>query len=178
MRFTPLRLAVAQTHPLSGLISRPIYQRRKGTQIELGVIIASSRSPGNTPLFLDTHHKDQMKNAEASVVCDESTECAGQVNDEQQCLRNTVKEECDAWLRLPEIRSVDVMASLDPLEWWKMHNTQFPTIAKLARKYLHGYSCIIRPFRESVFKSQVDPGESAMEPTSGPTPVSISSPKA
>ena len=51
-------------------------------------------------------------------------------------LRNRVKEEYDAWLRLSEIRSVDVMASLDPLEWWKMHNTQLPTIAKLARKYL------------------------------------------
>ena len=37
---------------------------------------------------------------------------------------------------LSEIRSVDVMASLDPLEWCKMHNTQFPTIEKLARKYL------------------------------------------
>ena len=23
------------------------------------------------------------------------------------------------------------MASLDPLEWWKMHNTQFPTIAAM-----------------------------------------------
>eukprot|EP00731_Ephydatia_muelleri_P026559 Em0018g659a len=69
---------------------------------------------------------------------DESTKSA--VSDEQQCvcssLRNRVKEEYDAWLRLSEIRSVDVMASLDPLEWWKMHNTQFPTIAKLARKYL------------------------------------------
>ena len=41
-----------------------------------------------------------------------------------------------AWLRLSEIRSVDVMASLDRLEWCKMHNTQFPTIAKLARMYL------------------------------------------
>ena len=29
------------------------------------------------------------------------------------------------------MRSVDVMASLDPLEWWKMHNTQFPTIAAM-----------------------------------------------
>ena len=68
---------------------------------------------------------------------DESTKSA--VSDEQQCvcssLRNTVKEEYDAWLQLSEIRSVDVMASLDPLEWWKMHYTQFPTIAKLARKY-------------------------------------------
>ena len=47
-------LAVAQTHPPSGLISRSIHRRRKGTQIKLGVIIATSRSPGNTPLFLDT----------------------------------------------------------------------------------------------------------------------------
>ena len=58
------------------------------------------------------------------------------VNDEQptvssSSLRNTVQEEYDAWLRLS-----DVMASLDPLEWWKIHCTQFPTIGKLARKYL------------------------------------------
>ena len=32
--------------------------------------------------------------------------------------------------------TVDAMASLDPLEWWKMHNTQFSIIAKLARMYL------------------------------------------
>ena len=25
---------------------------------------------------------------------------------------------------------------IDPLAWWKMHDGQFPTIAKLARKYL------------------------------------------
>ncbi|KAL5509144.1 hypothetical protein EMCRGX_G004454 [Ephydatia muelleri] len=51
---------------------------------------------------------------------------------ETKCsLRNTVQEEYDAWLRLS-----DVMASLDPLEWWKIHCTQFPTIGKLARKYL------------------------------------------
>ena len=46
------------------------------------------------------HHKDHMKNAEASVVCDESTESAGQVNDEQQCvcssLCNIFKEEYGA----------------------------------------------------------------------------------
>ena len=33
----------AQTHPLSGLISRSIHGRRKGTQIKLGAIIATSR---------------------------------------------------------------------------------------------------------------------------------------
>ena len=48
----------------------------------------------------------------------------------------TLKEEYDAWLRLSEIRSVDAMASFDRLEWCQMHNTQFPTIAKLARMYL------------------------------------------
>ena len=99
---------------------------------------------------------------------DESTKSA--VSDEQQCvcssLRNRVKEEYDAWLRLSEIRSVDVMASLDPLEWWKMHNTQFPTIAKLARKYLAIPASSAPSERESVFKSQVDPGATAMEPTS------------
>ena len=65
---------------------------------------------------------------------DESTCTKSAVSDEQQCvcssLHSTVKKEY-AWLRLSEIRSVDVMASLDPLEWWKMHNTQFPTIAAM-----------------------------------------------
>ena len=82
-------------------------------------------------------------------------------------------KEYDAWLRLLENRSVHVMASLDCLEWCKMHNTQFPTIAKLARMYLHGYSSNIRSIRErSVFKSHFDPGATAMEaactsPTAG-----------
>ena len=35
-----------------------------------------------------------------------------------------------------EIRAVDSTTSLDAMEWWKMHNTQFPTVAMLARKYL------------------------------------------
>ena len=47
-----------------------------------------------------------------------------------------------------------------------MHNTQFPTIAKLARMYLWLFLHHPCPFRESVFKSQVDPGASVMEPTS------------
>ena len=40
-----------------------------------------------------------MKHAKASVVCDESNESVGQVNDEQcvcSSLHNTVKEEYDA----------------------------------------------------------------------------------
>ena len=39
---------VAQTHPLSGLISRSIHQR--STQIKRFVITAPGRTPGNTPL--------------------------------------------------------------------------------------------------------------------------------
>ena len=30
---------------------------------------------------------------------------------------------------------MDANSPIDPLEWWKMHDGQFPTIAKLARKY-------------------------------------------
>ena len=62
-------------------------------------------------------------------------------------LRNIVKEEYDAWLRLPEIRSLNVMASLDPLEWWKMHtgNTQFTTINCKACSKVSGYSASSAP---------------------------------
>ena len=31
---------------------------------------------------------------------------------------------------------MDANSSIDPLAWWKMHDGQFPPIAKLARKYL------------------------------------------
>ena len=31
---------------------------------------------------------------------------------------------------------MDANSPIDPLAWWKMHDGQFPTIAKLARKYL------------------------------------------
>ena len=55
---------------------------------------------------------------------------------------------------ISEIRSVDVMTSLGPLEWCKM-----PYF-----KACSGYSSVIRYIRESVFKSQVDPGATAMEP--------------
>ena len=78
-----------------------------------------SREHSTLSRHIERHHKDEQ-----------------QCGCTSHCLRNTVKKEYDPWLRLSEIRSVDVMASLDPLEWCKMHNTQFPTIAKLARKYL------------------------------------------
>ena len=52
VRFTPLQrfnsIVVVQTHPQSGLISRSIHQM--STQIKHGVITATGRSPGNTPL--------------------------------------------------------------------------------------------------------------------------------
>ncbi|KAL5478061.1 hypothetical protein EMCRGX_G024938 [Ephydatia muelleri] len=71
---------------------------------------------------------------------DESTIAARQANSDEQdacrSLRDAVKEEYDVWLRLHEIRAVDFTTHLDPMEWWKMHNSQFPTIAILARKYL------------------------------------------
>ena len=62
---------------------------------------------------------------------------------------------------ISQIRSVDVMTSLCPLEWCKMQNTQFSTISKLARAIPAS-----SPPSESrsVFKSQVDPGATAMEP--------------
>ena len=40
-----------------------------------------SREHSTHSRHIERHHKDQMKNAEASVVCDVSTESTGQVND-------------------------------------------------------------------------------------------------
>ena len=31
---------------------------------------------------------------------------------------------------------MDAYSPIDPLEWWEMHDGQFATIGKLARKYL------------------------------------------
>ena len=71
---------------------------------------------------------------------DESTKAARQANSDEhdayKSLRDAVKEDYDLWLRLHEIRAVDSTTHLDPMERWKMHNSQFPTIAILARKYL------------------------------------------
>ena len=50
--------------------------------------------------------------------------------------RVAVQGEYDAWLLVPEARVIDANSPIDPLAWWKMHDGQFPTIAKLARKYL------------------------------------------
>ena len=71
---------------------------------------------------------------------DKSTKAARQANSDKQdacrSLHDAVKEEYDIWLRLHEIRAVESTTHLDPMEWWKMHNSQFPTIAILAWKYL------------------------------------------
>ena len=53
---------------------------------------------------------------------DELLKLLGRQTDACRSLCDAVKEEYDVWLWLHEIRAVD------PMEWWKMHNTQFPTI--------------------------------------------------
>ena len=50
--------------------------------------------------------------------------------------RAAVQGEYDEWLLVPEARIIDANSPIDPLAWWKMHDGQFPTIVKLARKYL------------------------------------------
>ena len=71
--------------------------------------------------FLDEDEPDEQDTSEAA---------AGALQ------RAAVQEEYDAWLLVPEARVIDANSSIDPLAWWKMHDGQFPTIAKLARKYL------------------------------------------
>ena len=58
--------------------------------------------------------------------------------------RAAVQGEYDAWLLVPEARIIDANSPIDALASWKMHDGQFPTIAKLARKYLAIPAC----FRE------------------------------
>ena len=45
------------------------------------------------------------------------------------------KDEFDDWLLVPEIRQVNATSPIDPLAWWKLHDSRFPRISKLARKY-------------------------------------------
>ena len=84
------------------------------------------------------HSEDDLRTVDD--YDDESTKAARQANSDEQgacrSLRDAVKEEYDVWLRLHEISTVDSTTHLDPMERWKMHNSQFPTIAILARKYL------------------------------------------
>ena len=58
-------IAEAQTHPLSGPISRPIHRRRKVMRIKLGVTIATSRSLGKN--LFERHHTliDELKNEDS-----------------------------------------------------------------------------------------------------------------
>ena len=51
-----------------------------------------------------------------------------------------------AWLSVPETRQVNATSPIDhryyyylcidPLAWWKLHDSRFPRISKLASKYL------------------------------------------
>ena len=51
-------------------------------------------------------------------------------------LRREVKDEFDAWLLIPEVQQVNATPPIDPLAWWKLHDSLFPRVSKLARKYL------------------------------------------
>ncbi|KAF9273875.1 hypothetical protein BGZ68_001134, partial [Mortierella alpina] len=37
---------------------------------------------------------------------------------------------------LTQYLQIKVVEDVDPLEWWKVNRNKFPTVAKLARKYL------------------------------------------
>ncbi|KAL5515927.1 hypothetical protein EMCRGX_G001172 [Ephydatia muelleri] len=71
--------------------------------------------------FLDDDEPDEQDTSEAA---------AGALQ------RAAVQGEYDAWLLVPEARVIDANSPIDPLAWRKMHDGQFPPIAKLARKYL------------------------------------------
>ena len=71
--------------------------------------------------FLDEDESDEQDTSEAAA---------------DALQRAAVQGEYDAWLLVPEARVIDANSPIDPLAWCKMHDGQFPTIAKLARKYL------------------------------------------
>ena len=45
-----------------------------------------------------------------------------------------VKDDFNAWLLNPEGRQVKATSPIDLLAWWKLHDSRFPRISKLARK--------------------------------------------
>ena len=45
---------------------------------------------------------------------------------------NVVRKEVSLYDSLPKLEDKDA----DPLLWWRLHHTSFPTLAKLAKKYL------------------------------------------
>ena len=80
------------------------------------------------------------------MICLDTLNGITRMNNNVHAVFTTQLRNIYAWLRLLEntacMRSVDVVASLDRLEWCKMHNTQFPTIAK-ACSNVPGYSSVI-----------------------------------
>lgn len=49
----------------------------------------------------------------------------------QMCEEDKIRAELSAYLLSP-----DIDPDTDPLQWWKVHDTNFPRLSKLARKYL------------------------------------------
>ncbi|KAL5486620.1 hypothetical protein EMCRGX_G019124 [Ephydatia muelleri] len=72
---------------------------------------------------------------DADEEMDHNSASAAQAN-ESNDLRREVKDEFGAWLSVPETRQVNATSPIDPLAWWKLHDSRFPRISKLARKYL------------------------------------------
>ena len=48
---------------------------------------------------------------------------------------NTASDDCGGTGGSSE-SSVNATSPIDPLAWWKLHDSRFPRISKLARKYL------------------------------------------
>eukprot|EP00731_Ephydatia_muelleri_P003133 Em0001g3133a len=71
---------------------------------------------------------------DADEELDLNSASAAQAN-ESNDLRREVKDEFDAWLSVPETRLVNTTSPIDPLAKWKLLDSRFPRISKLARNY-------------------------------------------
>ena len=77
-------------------------------------------------------------------------------------LRRAVTGEFDALLLVPEAQLIDANSPTDPLAWWKMHNGQFLTIAKLCSEVFSN-PCIICSLRTGIFASKTHSAVPAVE---------------
>ena len=87
--------------------------------------------------IVDPRHKSMewLKRHQQHTIQEETSEV--NVAAGADGLRRAVTGEFNAWLIVPEARPHGYANSpIDPLARWKMHDGQFPTIAKLARKNL------------------------------------------
>lgn len=65
----------------------------------------------------------------SSLSCSASSSC---VNDETVSLESAIRKEVSLYASLPTLSQTEE----DPLMWWRLHQSSFPNLSKLAKKFL------------------------------------------